>query len=240
MPTMHYFIDPCLTYFTAKNQIEISFPQLILKTKVIKFLKRMFLSGGFLARGVFVQGAFVRGFMSGGFCRGVFVLEPIYNTPRLLNPMSGYSPTSSTTISLSSQILQSSHWHSGMSPYSYELIEFLSGVISKCYGCNQEFANRYKVSPSNHIVRHRDRRIRGKEERGNIVYNDNFTCSYYHPNRRHIEMKNPIFNGDVFVSNTLYLKLGTAKVATLSAASGLRILKIQDPSTPLSSGSIGH
>ena len=26
MPTMHYFIDPCLMYFTAKNQIEISFP----------------------------------------------------------------------------------------------------------------------------------------------------------------------------------------------------------------------
>ena len=25
MPTMHYFIDPCLMYFTAKNQIEISF-----------------------------------------------------------------------------------------------------------------------------------------------------------------------------------------------------------------------
>ena len=24
--TMHYFIDPCLMYFTAKNQIEISFP----------------------------------------------------------------------------------------------------------------------------------------------------------------------------------------------------------------------
>ena len=96
MPTMHYFIDSCLMYFTPKNQIEISFPQLILKTKVIKFLKRMFclggfcpggfwqggfLSRGFLARGVFGKGAFVQGFLSGGLCPGafvwgVFVLEP--------------------------------------------------------------------------------------------------------------------------------------------------------------------
>ena len=46
-------------YFTAKNQIEISFPQLILKTKVIKFLKRIFCLGGFW------QGGFLsRGFLS--------------------------------------------------------------------------------------------------------------------------------------------------------------------------------
>ena len=66
---MHYFIDPCLTYFTAKNQIEISFPQLILKTKVLKFLKRMFCLGGFW------QGGFLsRGFLSGGLCPGGFCL----------------------------------------------------------------------------------------------------------------------------------------------------------------------
>ena len=68
---MQYFIDPCLMYFTAKNQIEISFPSLILKTTVITFLKRMFCLGVFV-RGVygtegFVQGVFVWGFMSGGF-----------------------------------------------------------------------------------------------------------------------------------------------------------------------------
>ena len=77
MPTMHYFIDLCLTYFTAKNQIEISFSQLILKTKVIKFLKECFVWGVFV-RGVFGKG----GFCPGGFCpgvyvRGVFVLEPV-------------------------------------------------------------------------------------------------------------------------------------------------------------------
>ena len=68
MPTMYYFTDPCLTYFTSKNQIEISFPQLILKTKVIKFLKRMFCLGGFV-RGVFGKG----GFCPGAFCPGVYV-----------------------------------------------------------------------------------------------------------------------------------------------------------------------
>ena len=63
-------------YFTAKNQIEISFPQLILKTKVIKFLKRIFCLGGFCPgdfwQGGFVQGVFVWGFMSGGFLSGGF------------------------------------------------------------------------------------------------------------------------------------------------------------------------
>ena len=49
-------------YFTAKNEIEISFPKLILKTKVIKFLKRIFCLGGFW------QG----GFLSGSLCLGGF------------------------------------------------------------------------------------------------------------------------------------------------------------------------
>ena len=69
----YYFIDPCLMYFTAINQIEISFPLLILKTKVIKFLKRIFsLGGGGLCPGSFWQGGFCPGFMSGGFLSGVF------------------------------------------------------------------------------------------------------------------------------------------------------------------------
>ena len=77
MPTMHYFIDPCLMYFTAKNQIEISFPQLILKTKVIKFLKRMFCLGGFW-QGGFCPGGFCPGvYVRGVFVWGVFVLEPV-------------------------------------------------------------------------------------------------------------------------------------------------------------------
>ena len=48
-------------YFTAKNQIEIS-----IKTKVIKFLKRM------LCLGVFVRGFWQGGFWQGGFCPGGF------------------------------------------------------------------------------------------------------------------------------------------------------------------------
>ena len=74
MPTMHYFIDPCLMYFTAKNQIEISFPQLILKTKVIKFLKRIFCLGGFCPGGFCPGGFLSRGFLSGGLCPGGFCL----------------------------------------------------------------------------------------------------------------------------------------------------------------------
>ena len=61
-------------YFTDKIQIEISFPQLILKTKVIKFLKRMFCLGGFCPGGFWQGGFLSRGFLSGGLCPGGFCL----------------------------------------------------------------------------------------------------------------------------------------------------------------------
>ena len=65
-------------HFTALNQIEISFPQLILKTKVRKFLKRIFCLGdfwqeGFLSRGFLSGGLCLGGFCLGGFCPRTFL-----------------------------------------------------------------------------------------------------------------------------------------------------------------------
>ena len=92
-------------YFTAKNQIKISFPQLILKTKAIKLLKRMFCLGGGVVRGVFRKGVLARGFCPGVFCpgvyvRGVFVLEPFLTSCEIqqLNKIQSAQSGSSTTV----------------------------------------------------------------------------------------------------------------------------------------------
>ena len=118
-------------------------------------------------------------------------------------------------------------WHSGMSPYPYQLILYPTGV-SRCYGCNQDFADKYKVPPNNVIVRHNDRRIRGKDVNGQVYHNDTFSFAYYHANRLHIEKKNPTFNGEVLISAALYSFLGGEKVRSLSATSGLNVRVMND------------
>lgn len=118
-------------------------------------------------------------------------------------------------------------WHSGLSPYPYQLIIYPTGV-SRCYGCNQDFADKYKVPPNNVIVRHNDRRIRGKDANGRVYHNETFSFAYYHANRLHIEKKNPIFNGDVLISSALYNSLGDEKVRSLRATCGLNVRVIID------------
>ena len=51
MPTIHYFINPCLTFLLFKDKTEISFRKLILKTKSSKIFKKNSLSGQLLSRG---------------------------------------------------------------------------------------------------------------------------------------------------------------------------------------------
>ena len=113
-------------------------------------------------------------------------------------------------------------WHSGMSPYPYEIAVLPAGV-SKCYGCGKEFAEKYRTEPHNIIIRHRDRRIRGRDASGRIIYNNEFTCAYYHLNRMHIGMKNPAFNGEVVIDEELPRSLGPARLPALTATSGLQI-----------------
>ena len=60
-------------------------------------------------------------------------------------------------------------WNSGMSPHPYTLCE-LPNAAKKCYGCGEEFAEKYRLPPTNIVVRHVDRRIRKRDESGLYIY----------------------------------------------------------------------
>ena len=49
------------------------------------------------------------------------------------------------------------------------------------YSAPEIFSRSYRVSPNNFIVRHVDRRLRGRDEKGNFTYSPDFTNAYYHP-----------------------------------------------------------
>ena len=97
-------------------------------------------------------------------------------------------------------------WHSGFSPYQYTLCE-LPPAVKKCYGCGEEFSQNYRMPPNNAIVKHVDRRLRGRDEKGQLVYSPDFTNTYYHPISSHIARKNPVFCGSVQVDRTFYERL---------------------------------
>ena len=55
------------------------------------------------------------------------------------------------------------------------------------------------MPPNNVIVKNVDRRLRGRDEKGQLVY--------YHPISSHIARKNPVFGGSVQVDRTFYERL---------------------------------
>ena len=54
-------------------------------------------------------------------------------------------------------------WHSGMSPHNYEVVD-LKPCVKNCYGRGTSFADKYRNSPYNLVVKHVDRRVTGKNE----------------------------------------------------------------------------
>lgn len=100
------------------------------------------------------------------------------------------------------------HWNSCWSPYRYEIV-ILPQNAKKCYGCNYEFSEKYRRSPHNLVIKHMDRRIRGKGPTGTILYSSDFTNTYYHPNLAHIQRKNAMFyeRHPVYISSNLYYSL---------------------------------
>jgi len=52
-------------------------------------------------------------------------------------------------------------WHSGMSPQKYKVV-VLKPCIKNCYGCGSLFAEKYRSSPYNLVVKHIYRKVRGK------------------------------------------------------------------------------
>lgn len=97
-------------------------------------------------------------------------------------------------------------WHSGLSPYTYEIVRLPSNV-QKCYGCSTAFCEKYRSAPNNLVIKHIDRRVIGKNSAGNLIYGSDFTNTYYHPNISHIKRKNPVFTGLVYISTHLYNSL---------------------------------
>lgn len=84
-------------------------------------------------------------------------------------------------------------WHSGMSPHAYELIALPTNV-RKCYGCGNDFVDKYRNHPYNIIVKHIDRRVMRKDNlTGALIYSTDFSNTYYHPSSEHIRRKNPLF-----------------------------------------------
>ena len=84
----------------------------------------------------------------------------------------------------------SKQWHSGNSPYRYEVVT-LNNRVKKCYGCGQNFAECYREMPKNVVVRHYDRRVKGKDQ-ANLLYTEGFQAAYYHLNQSHIVMKKSV------------------------------------------------
>ena len=136
--------------------------------------------------------------------------QPVGNTMQDINAISINQAHSNPEC-------QPNRWHSGMSPGRYELIP-LPGIVVRCYGCGQNFAEKYRSSPYNIIVKHVDRRIRGRNASGNIVYNQDFTNTYYHLSKDHILKKNPTFDGYVYATQGLLNSLTSSHWVMLSNA----------------------
>jgi hypothetical protein len=54
--------------------------------------------------------------------------------------------------------LSNAGWNSGMSPHRYELVK-LPNNVKNCYGCGAPFADIYRATPRNTVIKHVDRRI---------------------------------------------------------------------------------
>lgn len=57
------------------------------------------------------------------------------------------------------------------------------------YSAPEIFSRSYRVSPNNFIVRHVDRRPRGRDEKGNFTYSPGFTNAYYHQITSHTPLE---------------------------------------------------
>ena len=82
----------------------------------------------------------------------------------------------------------SQDWHSGLSPQPYEFIEKPKNV-HVFYGCRSNFTDKYDKSPNSIIIKHVDRRIRGKIDIGNLLFNADCTAAYYHLIKSHVTKK---------------------------------------------------
>ena len=84
-------------------------------------------------------------------------------------------------------------WHSGMSPHPYTLC-MLPNAVQKCYGCGADFAPKYRHAPNNIIVKHVDRRFKGRDSHtSQLIFNPDFTNNLLSPCLRSYTAKEPSF-----------------------------------------------
>ena len=92
-----------------------------------------------------------------------------------------------------------------MPPHKYEVV-VLKACVKNFYGRGSLFADKYRSSPYNLVVKHEDGRVTGKNDyTGQLVYGRDFSNTYYHLVKSHIQRKNPEFSGSVYISTALYL-----------------------------------
>ena len=104
----------------------------------------------------------------------------------------------SLMMPLQSPVSQQIKWNSSMSPFQYELVP-LPDSVTTCYECSLRLTDCYRYYPKNIIIRHRNRRIMGKNIFGDLTYSSDFEFTYYHLSRDHPVRKNPNFQNNPYV-----------------------------------------
>ena len=108
-------------------------------------------------------------------------------------------------------------WHSGLSPHSYYRAA-LPKSMKKCYGCGDNFSEKFRQPPHNTVVKHFDHRVVRKDEStGALVHSADFANTYYHPGPVHIMRKNPVFDGRVHIDLSTYHSLDEGQREMLKA-----------------------
>ena len=88
-------------------------------------------------------------------------------------------------------------WHSVFSPYQYTLCE-LPPAVKKVLRRWRRIRQNYRMPLNNIIVKHVDRRLRGSDEIGQLVYS-------------------PVFGGSVHVDRTFYERLTCGQQLAISS-----------------------
>ena len=94
---------------------------------------------------------------------------PLFPLPNANFSVAAPPQQSSFGMSFTTSQTQQEQWHSGWSPHHYEIC-LLPSKVKKCYGCGNEFVEKYRKPPFNIIVKHMDRRVvRRNEVSGHFV-----------------------------------------------------------------------
>ena len=90
--------------------------------------------------------------------------------------------------------------------------------MKKCYGCGDNFSEKFRQPPHNTVVKHFDHRVVRKDEStGALVHSADFANTCYHPGPVHIMRKNPVFDGRVHIDLSTYHSLDEGQREMLKA-----------------------